>query len=964
MPRRPIGCIYAVILSVACWVLLVTPAVHAVGGYALEFDGVDDYVEVATEDYIFEDGDTFTIETWARWFDDTRSLCSYRYSFQRSRFRTRGSAALTVLTGIANEEWHHVAAVYRGDAATKYLDLYVDGANTASTNTAGSPLSSYDGNTLRIGMTRHSSGQYSHCIMDEIRIWETARTEAEIQEHMSRELRGSEEGLIGYWKFNEGDGTTVYDSSPSQNHGTISDATWTADAAPVAAGAAPTSALSPSPASGLADTPRDVVLGWAPGAFADTHDVYFGTSFADVNAADRGNPRGVLVSQGQSAVTYDPAGLLDFQTTYYWRVDEVNAPPDGTIFRGAVWSFTTEPFAYAIQNISATASSSGAGAVPANTIDGSGLNASDQHSINESQMWVTASDAELPAWIQYEFDRVYKLHELLIWNYNVMFEPVLGFGAKDVTVEYSADGVEWAVLADVQFARATATATYAANTTVDLAGIPARYVRLTINDNWGALAQTGLSEVRFLYIPAYAREPQPADGATNVDPGTTLSWRTGRDATAHDVYFGAIADELPLVGSTAAVTFTPDAVEFGTTYYWRIDAVSDDVWAGELWSFATQEYRLIDGFETYTDNIDAGEAIFDTWLDGWVNDTGSTVGYLETPFAERTIVRSGRQSMPLFYDNTLSPFYSEAERTFETARNWTVSGADTLRLFVAGRAPALFETADGAILMNGIGNDIWDSADQFRYVHKSLSGNGSIAARIDTLDISPDIWVKAGVMIRQSTEAGAVNVFMAMTGSGGGGSTFQQRMEAGGATVSQHTYGDGPFTAPYWVRMTREGSTLTGYTSPDGKNWTQRGDTVTLAMTDPVLIGLALTSHNANQATSAQFSNVAFTGNVTGAWQVAEVGVAQPEGNDVAPLYVALEDATGKSAVVTHPDANIVGRSGWNEWQIPLSQFAGVNLSRVDTMTIGVGSRTNPAAGGAGVIYIDDVSYGKPASVN
>jgi hypothetical protein len=105
---------------------------------------------------------------------------------------------------------------------------------------------------------------------------------------------------------------------------------------------------------------------------------------------------------------------------------------------------------------------------------------------------------------------------------------------------------------------------------------------------------------------------------------------------------------------------------------------------------------------------------------------------------------------------------------------------------------------------------------------------------------------------------------------------------------------------------------------------------------------------------------VAFAGNVTGNWQVTEIGVAQPTGNALAPLYVSLKDANGQTATVTHPNANIVGRSGWNEWQIPLSDFAGVNPSRVDTMVIGVGNSTNPAAGGIGVIYIDDISYGRP----
>jgi len=189
-------------------------------------------------------------------------------------------------------------------------------------------------------------------------------------------------------------------------------------------------------------------------------------------------------------------------------------------------------------------------------------------------------------------------------------------------------------------------------------------------------------------------------------------------------------------------------------------------------------------------------------------------------------------------------------------------------------------------------------------------------------------------------------------------------METDGASVSQHTYADGPLAPPYWVRVTREGNTLLGYTSPDGENWTQRGDVVTLAMADPVLIGLALTSHNVAQATSAEFSNISTTGNVSASWEMADIGATQPIGNDVAPLYVALEDTSGNVAVVTHPDASIVARSGWNEWLIPYSDLAGVNLSRVAIMYIGVGDRDNPSADGTGLIFVDDIGYGHPASGN
>jgi len=865
-----------------------------------------------------------------------------------------GSAqsTLNVMEGIGPNEWNHVALVLTAlDGDQK---IYLNGVEVATRASAGLTDETQEP-VLQIGMG-------ANVVVDDFRVWNYARTETEVQEQMAQELEGDEEGLVGYWKFNEGTGTVANDSSPSGLHGTIADPAWRMDGAPVAPAAPPELAYSPVPAQGAVDVSLDTNLTWQPGRFAQTQDVYVGTAFDDVNDASRADPRGVLVSQGQTGNTCAPAGPLDLGRTYYWRVDNFEA--DGvTLHKGAVWSFTVEPPAYPIVNV--TASSNGLvdpDSGPEKTIDGSGLNENDEHGVVADDMWVTFQPADEDLYIEYAFDAVYKLHEMLVWNYNVQFELVLGFGLKDVTIEYSENATDWMTLGDVQLAQGTASPGYAANTAVDLGGVAARYVRLTVNSGWGLLGQYGLSEVRFLYIPARAREPQPGDGAADVDPATTLSWRGGRNATAHEVYFGVNPDDLPLAESVSRATFTPDALDFGTTYYWRADAVGDETWSGGLWSFATQEYELIDGFETYTDDVDAGETIFDTWLDGWVNETGSTVGYLEEPFAERTIVRTGAQSMPLQYDNTTSPFYSETSRTFASPQDWTVYGADTVRLFVAGQAPPFLEASDGAILMNAIGADIWNEADQFRYAYQTLSGDGSITARLDYLDNSSDPWAKAGVMARQSAEAGAVNVLMAMTGGSGGGATFQQRMEADGASVSQHTYADGPLAPPYWVRVTRTGNTLMGYTSPDGENWTQRGDTVTLAMTDPLLIGLALTSHNANQVTSAEFSNISLTGTVSGTWEIAEVGVEQPEGNTVAPLYVALEDATGKTAVVTHPNTNIVGRSGWNEWQISLSDFAGVNLSRVDTMTIGVGNPTNPTAGGTGTIFIDDVAFGKPAT--
>jgi len=717
-------------------------------------------------------------------------------------------------------------------------------------------------------------------------------------------------------------------------------------------------AQAPSPLDEAIDVPRDVVLGWEAGEFAASHDVYVGTTFDDVNEASRGNPGDVLVSRAQAATSYDPEGLLEFGQTYYWRVDEVNAAPDNTIFKGEVWSFTAEPFTYPITDVIATSSmTSEAGAGPEKTVDGSGLNAAGGHSTASADMWLGVPGAD-PAQIQFEFDRVYKLYEMLVWNYNVQFELILGFGLKDVTVEYSENGIDWVVLGDVQFAQATARANYLANTTVAFDGVAAKYVRLTVNSGYGMMGQYGLSEVRFMYIPAQARQPQPAVGETGVTVGTTLSWRAGREAVTHNVYLSTDPNALAQVGSVSPASYVPADLQFGSTYYWKIDEVNEadavTVWEGDLWSFATQEYAVIDDFESYDDE---GNRIYDTWLDGWVNDTGSTVGYLEEPFAEKTIVHGGAQSMPLGYGNSTAPFYSETEFDLGGA-NWNTNGADMLRLFVSGLAPGFEENADGTILMNGIGTDIWNTGDQFRFAYKSLSGNGSMVARVDSFDATPDVWVKVGVMIRQGTTAGSQHSFMPLTGSGGNGASWQGRTAEGQASVNQDA--TSVVAPPYWVRIDRSGNTFTGYISPDGQSWQQIGDPRTVAMTDPVLIGLAVTSHNANRATSAQISNVSFTGNVTGAWKVAEIGVAQPRGNTPQSMYVAVEDSAGKVAVVMHPDATITARSGWTEWVIPYGNLAGVNLSNISTLYIGVGNRNNPSAGGSGTVFIDDVGYGHP----
>jgi Concanavalin A-like lectin/glucanases superfamily/F5/8 type C domain len=458
--------------------------------------------------------------------------------------------------------------------------------------------------------------------------------------------------------------------------------------ADVILGKGPSSELAdgPSPENEATDVPRDTILGWEAGEFAVTHDVYLGTVFSDVNEASRANPMDVLVSQGQATATYDPPAVLQFGQTYYWRVDEVNAAPDNTIFKGELWSFTVEPLAYPVEGVTATSNGvSEAGTGAENTVNGSGLNVNDEHSTAAADMWLAVPGAE-PLQIQYEFPSVLKLHEMRVWNYNVQFEMMLGFGVKDVTVEYSEDGENWVVLGDATLDRGTAMATYTANTTIDFGGVAARHVRLTVNSGYGMLGQFGLGEVRFLSIPVQAREPEPEDGTADVALDADLIWRAGRQAVSHEIYLStdeaAVADDSALIDATEATTVDPGALDLATTYYWKVNEVNEaeaiSVWEGIVWSFATQDYLVVDDFESYNDE---DNVIYETWVDGWVNETGSTVGYLSAPFAEQTIVNSGSQSMPLSYDNA---GVATSETDLALAQNWTASGIQSLSLYFYG----------------------------------------------------------------------------------------------------------------------------------------------------------------------------------------------------------------------------------------------------------------------------------------
>lgn len=466
----------------------------------------------------------------------------------------------------------------------------------------------------------------------------------------------------------------------------------------------------PTPVDRATDVYAPLVLRWVAGdstAATNGHKVFLSDNFADVNNGLAAAERGIV-----SDPVFDTAALgftLQFSTTYYWRVDQASTP-GGPWNPGVVWRFTMESYGLAIpgERITATASSeNSANEEPNNTIDGSGLNADDLHSVELVDMWLSSAADANAARIQYEFDKAYKLHQVWIWNHNSVLEPGIGFGVKNATIEYSIDGTKWATLGTTyMFNPAPGAAGYAHDTTIEFGGVAAKYVRITANSNWGGkVAQYGLGEVRFFYIPVWAREPNPASGATDVNvDDVTLSWRPGREAASHNVYLStsrqAVINSTALVATVSQAGYDTGELNLGQTYYWKVNEVNTaetpTAWQGDVWDFSTKQYLVIDDFESYDDDYKTYNRIFQVWIDGVGydqpepgrpgNGSGAIVGTNSAPWVEQTIVHGGSQSMPFYYNNSAAS-YSEATANvadLAAGQNWTKYGIKALTLWFYG----------------------------------------------------------------------------------------------------------------------------------------------------------------------------------------------------------------------------------------------------------------------------------------
>ncbi|MGD2095434.1 MAG: PA14 domain-containing protein [Phycisphaerales bacterium] len=994
-------------------------------GSGLEFNGSDSYVVAP---HVPFDNRSFTIAMWVKPVLYTGGQVVFSQTQSSStnldmHLRLGGPGSADVPAGgvrmafygndldteggiIEENEWCHITFWY--DFENRLRRIYIDSVQEAEDT--GGP---YRGTTGDIVIGSWAAiGQWYKGIIDDIRIYDTALTDGEVQAAM------------------EGDRGFPYAFTPSPEDGAIHPATW-------------------------------VSLTWTPGSFAVSHNVYLGESFDDVNDATvdsevfKGSQTLPFLAAGFVGVAY-PDGLVP-GTTYYWRVDEVNDADPNSPWKGPVWSFLVPP-----RTSYNHRPADGGCFIDPNVVLSwsSGLDArvhrvffGDNYAdveAGENDTYVeptTATNYTLGTlelgktyyWRIDEYDSV-EIHKGDVLSFTVSdggvgirgnyyrgmslinlvltrIDPKIDFnwgdpGSPDPSVGDDNFSVRWTGEVGAQY---TETYTFYTNTddgvrlwvngqllvdawedqstensgTIDLvAGQTYSIVMEYYENGGGAAAQLSWSspstpkQIVPTYVltpPVKASSPNPRNGAVDVKQMPILKWGAGDNALSHEIYFGAdpnavanattASPEYKGSRDVGAESYDPGQLEWDTTYYWRVDEVNalnpESPWKGNLWSFITADFLIVDNFEDYNDF--SPDRIFDAWVDGYESTAnGSTVGYPSPDFnagehfIETTIVHSGDQSMPYSYDNS-SARNSEAALTLTYPTDWTEKDVNTLTIWYRGNPAGLIEEPADTFIVVGSGADTWGAADEFRYVYKRLTGDGEIIAKVESIENTHE-WAKAGVMIRDSLASGSRHAFCCI--SPNNGTAFQNRRQTSLDTFNSNTPG---VQAPYWVRLVRQGTQISAYHSPDGVNWelqassSETDNPVGISMPTNVYIGLAVNSHNSDEMCTAVFSNVQTIGSVTPAmWTHQAIGVEMPS-NDAELMYVVIDD----SAVVYNENPNASLATEWTEWNIDLQRFAdqGVNLTNISRIGLGFGDRNNPRAGGLGLVYFDDIRLYPPQPV-
>jgi len=469
---------------------------------------------------------------------------------------------------------------------------------------------------------------------------------------------------------------------------------------------------------------------------------------------------------------------------------------------------------------------------------------------------------------------------------------------------------------------------------------------------------------------AYALSPDPADGAVYPDTWANISWSSGDFAVSHDVYFGDNADDVragtvgSFQGNQAAANLIvgfpgypyPEGLIPGTTYYWRIDEVNEadpnSPWRGPVWSFSVPPKTAHN-----PDPADGAESVALDATFSWTPGFGSRLHtiYFGDNFDDVNDAVDGTAKGTATY----TPAALDPEKVYY----WRVDEFDALVThkgevwgFTTPGAVGNPGPANGAVDVQMVATLNWTPADNAAS-HELYFGADPDAVRNATTT-SPE-YVGPKSLGAEDYDPGGL----------AWDSSYAWRVD--------EVYPDKTVKGLVWTFATADFLLVDDFESyndidpPDEASnrifdkWIDGFGTTTngaLVGNDMPPYAEQTVVHGGAQSMIYSYDNNLKTSEATLTlvwprdWTQEGVGKLSlwyrgDSTNAAEQLFVALNG----SAVVYHDDLAAAQTSSWTEWVIDLEAFTGVDLTNVNTITIGLGTKDSPAAGGTGKMYFDDI---------
>ncbi len=503
-----------------------------------------------------------------------------------------------------------------------------------------------------------------------------------------------------------------------------------------------------------------------------------------------------------------------------------------------------------------------------------------------------------------------------------------------------------------------------------------------ISWGFGATGDLFVDEVRILDaaggVTAIASNPGPADGAYHEDTWVTLSWKPGQWAVSHDVYLGDTFEDVEQATPESDVfrgnqvtTFYvagfpgfayPEGLVPGTTYYWRIDEVNDadpnSPWKGHVWSFSIPPKTAYNPNPADSAEI-AGTTVTLSWTPGFGAKLHTV--YFGDDYSQ---VKDATLGVP-----TGSASYNPGPLGEEKVYYWRVDEFDGIDTF---KGDVWTFTTPGAVgnpqPANGATDVAMDTTLSWTAANNAASHQVYLGLDKDTVrsaDTNSPEYRGPKALGDESYDPGLLEL----------GTSYYWRVD--------EVYNGNAVKGPVWTFTVGDFllvEDFESYTDDDAAGqaiWQHWIDGFGIA-DNGAQVGYLMPPyaeqtivHGGSQSMPLLYTNETGVTNSEGVKTLTtprdwtQAGVSElslwfrgASGNAVEPLYVAISNSAGSPAVVAHEDSDAVTGGTWREWRISLSAFAdqGINLSNVDKIAIGLGSKSGMAsAGGSGTMFIDDI---------